>query len=604
MVRYYGRARQRIGSVNTNQPGLKQAGCPGTVGKQGLIIQHLEKRVNCNLKTCGLPMSGLRCRYGVADAIGRDKTFWDIQHSNNPAIKNYCHQVINKHNCTFCQWPQPRNRQNAGGVGNIWTSRRNHCEQTCSAGWKEAYMQNHNSKELKSAPPTPVTCLEPSGCNFIEGAQLWQANSEPPPYARHAQKHINICAPTNIQWSTNVHVPQGYEYDAKTYFKHWLHTVPRTTAPVGSHSVTGSSWVWPGCPPNPTIDCGVDSQNGDPHSWVCLVVTDAPQSSPPPQSPWIYTYYIIHASKPFGCHGACHESCPGAYYCPGSCTGDPDTTQGMITRTEAETIWYGTVVWPQPGCPVCDASHGPWCPEPSGCSFITGVYLAGPFSLGAGGSGGMPSFITRGQRHIHLCLPHTSSEYQFISISGDVHTVTHEDDFRHWFFQVPKIEWEGTGPDAKISARWLWPGCLPVAWDGSGSPAVPGCDSQWSGDVRSWTCSIRTPAPSPPAPPGSWNFTIYIIQANTPWGCGDASGAICSASQPPTQPEVCWPPAPPPNGFAAGGYYCPVSTVGDCNGIPATTGMISRPGLPDAGGGKIWYGTVVCPVNTAAGSGC
>ena len=143
MVRYYGRARQRIGSVNTNQPALKQAGCPPTVGKQGLIIQHLGKRVNCNLKTCGLPMSGLRCRYGVADAIGRNKTFMDIQNSNNPAIKDYCKQVVGGQNGIYCQWPQPRNRQNAGGVGNIWTSRRNHCEKTCSLGWKEKY-ENFN----------------------------------------------------------------------------------------------------------------------------------------------------------------------------------------------------------------------------------------------------------------------------------------------------------------------------------------------------------------------------------------------------------------------------------------------------------------------------
>ena len=148
MVRYYGRARQRIGSVNTNQPGLKQAGCPGTVGKKGLIIRYLGKRVNCNLKTCGLPMSGLRCRYGVGDAIGRDKTFMDIQNSNNPAIKDYCKEVIGGQNGVYCQWPQPRNRQNAGGVGNIWTSRRNHCEKTCALGWKENYMLNHTPKEF------------------------------------------------------------------------------------------------------------------------------------------------------------------------------------------------------------------------------------------------------------------------------------------------------------------------------------------------------------------------------------------------------------------------------------------------------------------------
>jgi len=152
MVRYYGRARQRVGSVNTNQPGLKQAGCPGTVGKKGLIIQYLGKRVNCNLKTCGLPMSGLRCRYGVGDAIGRNKTFMDIQNSNNPAIKNYCKQVIGGRNGTYCQWPQPRNRQNAGGVGHIWTSRRNHCEKTCALGWQEGARAAAPAKRENSSP--------------------------------------------------------------------------------------------------------------------------------------------------------------------------------------------------------------------------------------------------------------------------------------------------------------------------------------------------------------------------------------------------------------------------------------------------------------------
>ena len=145
MVRYYGRARQRVGSVNTNQPGLKQAGCPTTVGKQGKIVRFLGRRVNCNMKTCGLPMSGLRCQYGVADAIGRNKTYDEIEQSNNPAIKNYCRQVINHYKGQFCQWPQPRTRQNAGGVGHIWTPRRNHCEKTCSLGWDEIYMIKHDS---------------------------------------------------------------------------------------------------------------------------------------------------------------------------------------------------------------------------------------------------------------------------------------------------------------------------------------------------------------------------------------------------------------------------------------------------------------------------
>ena len=123
----------------SNQVGLKMAGCPSTVGKRGLLVRTLGKRVNCNLKTCGRSRSGLRCLYGVGDAVGWDKDPDDID-MNSPPIKKYCKQVIGGRNGTYCQWPQPRNRQNAGGVGHIWTSRRNHCEKTCALGWQENYM--------------------------------------------------------------------------------------------------------------------------------------------------------------------------------------------------------------------------------------------------------------------------------------------------------------------------------------------------------------------------------------------------------------------------------------------------------------------------------
>ena len=142
MVRYHGRARQITGTVFTNQPGLKQAGCPGTVGKRGTVVRFLGKRVNCNLKTCGLPTSGLRCKYGVRQAIGT-MSWREVERSNNPAIKDYCHQVVNKWNGVHCRWPQPKNRQLAGGVGNIWTPRRNHCEKTCSLGFEEKYMRKY-----------------------------------------------------------------------------------------------------------------------------------------------------------------------------------------------------------------------------------------------------------------------------------------------------------------------------------------------------------------------------------------------------------------------------------------------------------------------------
>ena len=53
MVKYYGRARQRIGSVNTNQIGLNMSGCPSKVGRQGYLNRYIARRSQCNLKFCG-----------------------------------------------------------------------------------------------------------------------------------------------------------------------------------------------------------------------------------------------------------------------------------------------------------------------------------------------------------------------------------------------------------------------------------------------------------------------------------------------------------------------------------------------------------------------
>ncbi|MEE9574029.1 MAG: hypothetical protein V3W20_13325 [Candidatus Neomarinimicrobiota bacterium] len=53
MVKYYGRARQRIGSVNTNQIGLNMSGCPSKVGRQGYLSRYIGRRAQCNQKFCG-----------------------------------------------------------------------------------------------------------------------------------------------------------------------------------------------------------------------------------------------------------------------------------------------------------------------------------------------------------------------------------------------------------------------------------------------------------------------------------------------------------------------------------------------------------------------
>jgi hypothetical protein len=65
MVCYYGRAKQRTGSVNTNQPGLKMSGCPSKVGRKGSISRYIAQRVKCNIQVVGCGKKQYRCRYGV-----------------------------------------------------------------------------------------------------------------------------------------------------------------------------------------------------------------------------------------------------------------------------------------------------------------------------------------------------------------------------------------------------------------------------------------------------------------------------------------------------------------------------------------------------------
>ena len=65
MLLYYGRAKQRIGSVNTKQRGLKMSGCPSKVGKKGVISKYIAHRVKCNIKTEGCGSRKLNCIYGV-----------------------------------------------------------------------------------------------------------------------------------------------------------------------------------------------------------------------------------------------------------------------------------------------------------------------------------------------------------------------------------------------------------------------------------------------------------------------------------------------------------------------------------------------------------
>ena len=93
MVKYYGRARQRIGSVNTNQLGLKMSGCPSRVGRNPVIARYISQRVNCMNGTCGPIMI-----HGVSSDITKFRN-----------LPPYCKNPVGK-----CQAA-------AGGIGNINT---------------------------------------------------------------------------------------------------------------------------------------------------------------------------------------------------------------------------------------------------------------------------------------------------------------------------------------------------------------------------------------------------------------------------------------------------------------------------------------------------
>ena len=53
MVRYEGRAKERTGSVNTNQIGLNMSGCVSRVGRTGPLAKNVSMRSKCNVKFCG-----------------------------------------------------------------------------------------------------------------------------------------------------------------------------------------------------------------------------------------------------------------------------------------------------------------------------------------------------------------------------------------------------------------------------------------------------------------------------------------------------------------------------------------------------------------------
>ena len=94
MVKYYGRSRQRTGSVNTNQIGLKMSGCPSRIGRNPTNSRYIQSRVNCMNGICGIPL--------------QNGAPWRVSPFRNLNI-NFCKPASNK--CLAA----------AGGIGNINT---------------------------------------------------------------------------------------------------------------------------------------------------------------------------------------------------------------------------------------------------------------------------------------------------------------------------------------------------------------------------------------------------------------------------------------------------------------------------------------------------
>ena len=135
MVKYYGRARQRIGSVNTNQIGLNMSGCPSKVGRQGYLSRYIGRRAQCNQKFCG-PV--------------------------------YYHGVIWNYNSNLgrCVAKAPRGQSFNSGVGTKVGNPRFACNKTCSTD-NSGFPWWYNNPEVLAAVNLLKSYFGSLGLNFV-----------------------------------------------------------------------------------------------------------------------------------------------------------------------------------------------------------------------------------------------------------------------------------------------------------------------------------------------------------------------------------------------------------------------------------------------------
>ena len=133
MVKYYGRARLRVGSVNTNQLGLKMSGCPSKVGRSGRIDRYISRRSHCGIVFCGWVWY-----HGIK---------WKQNHWVNPYTKE-----INWR----CIPAAPITRALAGGVGRL-NAPRFRCAKDCGRQpWWTWTNNPHSSPRVEEQPSTLI----------------------------------------------------------------------------------------------------------------------------------------------------------------------------------------------------------------------------------------------------------------------------------------------------------------------------------------------------------------------------------------------------------------------------------------------------------------
>jgi hypothetical protein len=168
------RVRNALKNRYTNQTGLMQAGSAPRIGRQGPILSLLGRRVNSRLQTCGQGYKGLRCLYEL-----------DPNKIGNEAAKRYCKRVVNYDPLTVCNIRQPKNRQNAGGVGNIYTSRRDNCNQKCGEQQCNVLKEDFSSGSLINSEifiPFTGTSLDHHNVEIVKSSALWAGPNSSNPF--------------------------------------------------------------------------------------------------------------------------------------------------------------------------------------------------------------------------------------------------------------------------------------------------------------------------------------------------------------------------------------------------------------------------------------